>query len=160
MPLQVKLHLVTRKVFAIIAEEHQQVFVACRLLRTDFDIHRFHQRLLTHRLNDAACAKHRQPADNAQAWVKGFLGDFHACRNRNRHLQAASVAALCHHLAYFRSNHLARRRINRRTADCTGQARLRHTANAYTAFNHDSRLSSFFNLGINKHAISIIRVIA
>ena len=54
MTVKIKLHFIAGKILAVVAEEHQQIFIAACLLRSDFHIHRFNQRLFTHRLHNAA----------------------------------------------------------------------------------------------------------
>ena len=120
------------------------------------------QRLLAHRLNDAAGAEDRSPPFDAQSGVKGPFGHRLPLRDAHRGAQADALPrgiVLTDQLDLL-ADHLPRHPVDGGLADRHFQPRLGHPAHALTAQDGDARLLCRFQAHKDLDAVGGIRVVA
>ena len=124
-----------------------------------FGMDRIDQGLLTHGVDDARRPQDGQAADDTQTRVESLLGQALAIGNGQGQVQTSRIAVLLAYLLQGFGNHAARHGVDSPIADSTGQAGLRHAANADATGNRKTR-RCFFDRPIDEHTVGNIRVIA
>ena len=117
------------------------------------------QRLLAHRLDNAARAQNGDAALDAEARVEGLFRKHLALRRGDRHVNAAVVSDEHADLAHVLFDHFSRHGVDSRRSHGLVKSRLRHAADALAAVDGHTSLSGFFHRGKDERAARHVRVV-